>query len=178
VEKRFGKSLCPGRAAAPVFVDGPARGAGFTLGFCGAGGELARFEEARRAALDRLEGQYRQALGRAGEGVVALSLLLFAFSSILGWSYYGQQCLAYLAGGRKLIPAYRAVFLLCVILGAVWEPEAVWLLADLCNALMALPNLAALLLLAPEALSLLEGWRRAASRRGSGRILQKKEKPY
>ena len=121
---------------------------------------------------------FGSALGRAGEGVVALSLLLFAFSSILGWSYYGQQCLAYLAGGRKLIPAYRTVFLLCVILGAVWEPEAVWLLADLCNALMALPNLAALLLLAPEALSLLEGWRRATSRRGSGRILQKKEKPY
>ncbi len=67
LEKRFGKSLCPGRAAAPVFVDGPARGAGLTLGLCGAGGELSRFEEARRAALDRLEGQYRQALGRAGE---------------------------------------------------------------------------------------------------------------
>ena len=54
MEKRFGKSLCPGRAAAPVFVDGPAAGAGLTLGFCGAGGELSRFVEARRAALDRL----------------------------------------------------------------------------------------------------------------------------
>ena len=97
-------------------------------------------------------------LGRTGEGVVALSLLLFAFSSILGWSYYGQQCLRYLTGGDRLLTAYRAVFLACAAAGAVWEPELVWQLVDLCNALMALPNLAALLLLAPQALALLRQW--------------------
>ena len=86
--------------------------------------------------------------------MVALSLLLFAFSSILGWRYYGQQCLSYLTGGRGG-GLYRAVFLLCVVLGSVWEPGAVWQLVDLCSALMALPNLAALLLLAPEALGVL-----------------------
>ncbi len=97
-------------------------------------------------------------LGRAGEGAVALSLLLFAFSSILGWSYYGQQCLEYLTGGRGGL-LYRAVFLGCALAGAVWPDQGpVWLLVDLCNALMALPNLTALLLLAPQALKLLDQW--------------------
>ena len=97
---------------------------------------------------------FSAALGPAGGGIVALSLLLFAFTSILGWSYYGEQCLRYLTGGRGQ-GLYRACFLLCALLGAVWEPGMVWQLVDLCSALMALPNLAALLLLAPEALRLL-----------------------
>ena len=97
---------------------------------------------------------FSSALGPMGSGIVALSLLLFAFTSILGWSYYGQQCLNYLTGGKGL-GLYRAVFLLCIVLGAVWEPGTVWQLVDLCSALMALPNLTALLLLAPEALRLL-----------------------
>ena len=96
-------------------------------------------------------------LGRTGEGVVALSLLLFAFSSILGWSYYGQQCLEFLAS-ETLLPLYRAAFLLCTLAGAIWEPGFIWQLVDLCNALMALPNLIALLFLAPQALRLLRLW--------------------
>lgn len=100
-------------------------------------------------------------LGRTGNGIVALSLLLFAFSSILGWSYYGQQCLRYLMGGGQSATAYRTVFLLCILVGAVWEPDAVWRLVDLCNALMALPNLTALLMLAPEALSELSVWQKS-----------------
>lgn len=99
-------------------------------------------------------------LGPAGEGVVALSLLLFAFSSILGWSYYGQQCLRYLIGSDRLLPAYRLVFLVCIPVGALWDPVLIWQLVDLCNALMALPNLAALLLLFPQALGLLAQWSR------------------
>lgn len=99
-------------------------------------------------------------LGSAGESVVALSLLLFAFSSILGWSYYGQQCLRYLVGDDRLLPAYRLIFLTCIPVGAIWDPVLVWQLVDLCNALMALPNLAALLLLSPQALRLLAQWTR------------------
>ena len=106
-----------------------------------------------------LTAAFGSALGPAGEGAVALSLLLFAFSSILGWSYYGQQCLDFLTGGRG-VRLYRAAFLACALAGAVWDdPAPVWQLVDLCNALMALPNLAALLLLAPRALSLLDQWR-------------------
>ena len=95
---------------------------------------------------------FASVLGRAGEGIVALSLLLFAFSSILGWSCYGQQCLEYLSSGR-LTPLYRAAMLLAVLAGAVWQTQGVWQLVDLCTALMALPNLTALLLLAPRTLS-------------------------
>ena len=112
-------------------------------------------------------------LGGFGEGAVALSLLLFAFSSILGWSYYGEQCLTFLfceRGGRrkKILPVspkmgyiflYRFIFLGGTVLGAVWSPQAIWQLVDLCNALMALPNLAVLLALAPQALALLQAWR-------------------
>ena len=97
-------------------------------------------------------------LGAAGEGVVALSLLLFAFSSILGWSYYGQQSLRYLAGSDRFLPLYRVVFLACTLLGALWEPGGIWQLVDLCNALMALPNLTALFILAPRALESLDCW--------------------
>ena len=97
-------------------------------------------------------------LGPAGEGVVALSLLLFAFSSILGWSYYGQQSLRYLTGNDRLLPLYRGVFLACTLAGALWEPDGIWQLVDLCNALMALPNLTALLILAPRALDSLARW--------------------
>ena len=102
---------------------------------------------------------FASVLGRGGEGVVALSLLLFAFSSILGWSYYGQQALGYLTGSNRFLPIYRIFFLLCTLAGALWEPEFVWLLVDLCNAFMALPNLIALLLLSPQALSLLAQWK-------------------
>ena len=100
---------------------------------------------------------FGSALGPVGEGVVAFSLLLFAFSSILGWSYYGEVCLDFLSGVR-LVPLYRAVFLLCTLTGALWSPQVIWQLVDLCNALMALPNLAALLILAPQALGDLRRW--------------------
>ena len=101
---------------------------------------------------------FASVLGPAGEWVVALSLILFAFSSILGWSCYGQQGLRYLTGGDRFLPLYRAVFLGGIVLGAVSDVSPLWQLVDLCNALMALPNLAALLLLAPQALSLLRAW--------------------
>ena len=103
---------------------------------------------------------FASVLGPAGTWAVSLSLVLFAFSSILGWSCYGQQSLRFLTGGDRLLPAYRAVFLLCTVLGAVADVSPLWQLVDLCNALMALPNLAALLLLAPKALSCLAEWER------------------
>ena len=90
---------------------------------------------------------FSSVLGIGGELIVAVSLLLFAFSSILGWSYYGQQCLSYLAGDGKGVKLYRGIFLAVVILGSICDSTGAWLLVDLCNALMAIPNLAALLLL-------------------------------
>ena len=97
-------------------------------------------------------------LGPVGGQIVALSLLLFAFSSILGWSYYGEQAVQYLlpnGGGQRL---YRLIFLITVIFGSVAEVGDVWLTVDLCNALLAIPNLIAILLLCPQAISSLHHW--------------------
>ena len=78
----------------------------------------------------------------------------------LDTSASGEQSILYLTGSRRLVPAYRLVFLSCVVLGSVWEGEAVWELVDLCNALMAIPNLTALLLLSPQVLRELRDWER------------------
>ena len=61
---------------------------------------------------------FSSVLGPAGTWAVSLSLILFAFSSILGWSCYGQQSLRFLTGGDRLLPTYRAVFLLCTVLAS------------------------------------------------------------
>lgn len=103
---------------------------------------------------------FSSVLGPAGTWAVSLSLILFAFSSILGWSCYGQQSLRFLTGGDRLLPTYRAVFLLCTVLGAVADVSPLWQLVDLCNALMAIPNLTALLLLSPQVLRELRDWER------------------
>ena len=97
-------------------------------------------------------------LGRWGGPFVAVCLLLFAFSSLLGWSYYGEQGLEYLTGSPRWTGAYRVVFLVFVVVGSVGDVGGVWQVADICNGMMALPNLAALLLLSPEALRLIFQW--------------------
>ena len=102
---------------------------------------------------------FSSVLGQSGGIIVALSLLLFAFSSILGWSYYGQQCLEFCVGPERGQSAYRGMFLLCVLLGSIWDSTQVWMLVDLFNALMALPNLAAILLLSPGVMAELRRWK-------------------
>ncbi len=84
--------------------------------------------------------------GELGGVVVAVGLTLFAFSTMLGWSYYGERSLAYLVGERAIVP-YRFAFVLVVALAAVIELDVVWLVTDILNGLMALPNLVGLLLL-------------------------------
>ena len=93
---------------------------------------------------------FQTVLGPLGGALVAFSVLLFAFSSILGWAYQGEQAFAYLTGGRWLLP-YRCVFVLSVFCGGAGAPEAVLIWSDLCNALMCLPNLTSLLLLSGTA---------------------------
>ena len=84
-------------------------------------------------------------LGSLGSYVVALSLLFFAFSTILGWSYYGERCIYYLFGKKSIFP-YRVVFILTAMLGAVAANlEMVWNISDVFNGLMAIPNLIGLL---------------------------------
>ena len=97
-------------------------------------------------------------LGRGGSLLVTVCLLLFAFTSLLGWSYYGERGLSWLTGSGRWIWPYRLAFLAAIPLGAVGDLAAVWQLADIFNALMALPNLAALLLLSPQVITMFTRW--------------------
>jgi AGCS family alanine or glycine:cation symporter len=90
-----------------------------------------------------------------GAVVVALALAIFAFTTLLGWSYYGERCAQYI-GGLTVIPYYRVLWVLAVFVGAALSDyfNTVLILADILNALMAVPNLIALLLLAPVIIKL------------------------
>lgn len=103
--------------------------------------------------------------GELGGAFVSICLLLFAFTSLLGWSYYGERGLEYLTGTSRWRWPYRALFLLAIVGGSVGELASVWQLADIFNGLMALPNLAALLLLSPQALAVLNQWQLRQDRR-------------
>lgn len=83
-----------------------------------------------------------------GEYIVTIGLVLFAFSTILGWCYYGEKSMEYLFGEKSVMP-YRIVFVLFVGVGAMLKLNLVWALADVFNGLMAFPNLIALVALTP-----------------------------
>ncbi len=87
--------------------------------------------------------------GNSGGAIVAIGLALFAYSTLIGWSYYGEKCTEYLLGEKSIVP-YRVVFCLMVGVGAVVKVDLVWAFADAMNGLMAVPNLVALLLLHRE----------------------------
>lgn len=88
------------------------------------------------------------ALPGAGQHVVAIGLALFAFTTLLGWSVYSEKCTVYLFG-VKYVALFRLFWVLVIPVGAIISLDNVWLLADTLNAMMALPNLIALLLLSP-----------------------------
>lgn len=81
-----------------------------------------------------------------GTPLLTFGLITFAFSTILGWSYYGERCVEYLKGRRWML-AYRVVFIVCIFVGSVVSLGLVWNLADCMNAFMAIPNLISLLFL-------------------------------
>lgn len=74
-----------------------------------------------------------------GQPVIALSLALFAYSTILGWSYYGERCAEYLCGPKIIMP-YKILFTVCTFVGCVVSLETVWTIADILNGLMVIPN--------------------------------------
>lgn len=88
-------------------------------------------------------GQY---LPGVGNWIVTIGLIFFAYSTILGWSYYGEKSFAYLFGAKSVMP-YRILFSISVFLGAGLTLELVWNIADVMNGLMAVPNLIGLLFL-------------------------------
>lgn len=86
--------------------------------------------------------------GEWGNIIVAVGLILFAYSTILGWCYYGEKSIEYLLGESIILP-YRIVYVFFVGIGALLKLDLVWALADVFNGLMAVPNLIGLLVLSP-----------------------------
>ena len=81
-----------------------------------------------------------------GTPILTFGIITFSFSTILGWSYYGERAMEYL-GGRRAVLSYRVLWVLLVVAGSVLSLNLVWNIADLMNAFMAIPNLVALILL-------------------------------
>lgn len=81
-----------------------------------------------------------------GPIILTLGIICFAYSTILGWAYYGERCVEYFAGKKALIP-YRVLYIAVAVIAPVVALDLVWLIADTLNALMAIPNLIAVLLL-------------------------------
>jgi len=88
-----------------------------------------------------------ETLGHTGKIIVAISTALFAYSTLIGWNYYGEKAIEYLFGSKS-IAIYRVFFTAAVIVGATLNLELVWNFSDLMNGMMAIPNLIGLLLLA------------------------------
>lgn len=92
------------------------------------------------------QGAFSTVFGSLGSATLSICLVLFAFTTILGWNYYGERCIEFLFGVKGIKP-YRLVFILMVALGGFLQIQLVWTIADIVNALMAFPNLIALLAL-------------------------------
>lgn len=88
-----------------------------------------------------------------GNYLVSIGLLLFAFSTILGWEYYGERCAEYLLG-PSIIKVYRIIFIPFIVIGAIGGLEFIWDLADTLNGLMAIPNLIGVVFLSPVVVKL------------------------
>jgi alanine or glycine:cation symporter, AGCS family len=87
-----------------------------------------------------------ESLGDTGKIIVSITTALFAYSTIIGWSYYGEKAIEYLLG-PNVVAAYRVVFIVAIVIGATLSLELVWNFSDLMNGLMAIPNLIGILLL-------------------------------
>lgn len=92
-----------------------------------------------------------------GGYIVTFGLVFFAFSTLLGWSYYGERCMEYLFGPKSII-FYRLLFIPLIVVGAVGGLRAIWALADTLNGLMAIPNLIGLLILSPVVVRLTKNY--------------------
>ena len=88
-----------------------------------------------------------------GELVVTVGVVLFATTTMIGWSFYGERCVVYLFGTRGIMP-FRVLWVLAIPLGAATDLGLIWLIADTLNAFMAIPNLIALILLSPVVITL------------------------
>ncbi|BBM35905.1 alanine/glycine:cation symporter family protein [Pseudoleptotrichia goodfellowii] len=100
------------------------------------------------------QGAFKNAFGEPGAILLAICLAFFAFTTIVGWYYFGESNIKYLFGKSALLP-YRIIVIVCIIVGALQEVDIVWSLADIFNSLMVIPNLIAIVWLSGEAKELL-----------------------
>ena len=96
---------------------------------------------------------FESAMPGFGGAILTLALVTFAYTTILGWSYYGEKCWEFLVGARAIWP-FRVIWVLAVPIGALTQLEFTWLVADTLNGLMAIPNLISLLVLSPVVVGL------------------------
>ncbi|PEQ02774.1 sodium:alanine symporter family protein [Bacillus wiedmannii] len=87
---------------------------------------------------------FQSVFGTAGSMILGIAIILFAYSTILGWSYYGEKCVAYLFG-EGAVKYYKAIFIVMIAIGANLKLGIVWTFADIANGLMAIPNLIGLI---------------------------------
>ncbi|MGX8715657.1 MAG: alanine/glycine:cation symporter family protein, partial [Lachnospiraceae bacterium] len=92
---------------------------------------------------------FSNVFGAVGSGFVALAILLFAYSTVLGWSHYGTKAFEYLFGTSKVM-IYRVIFVIVVLAGSVIEAQLAWDISDTFNGLMMIPNLIGVLVLSPQ----------------------------
>lgn len=89
--------------------------------------------------------------------MITISSILFAFSTIIGWSYYGETCLGYLTKRNKIvIMSYKIIFIIIIVIGATSDLKSVWAIADTFNGLMAIPNLIGVILLSPIVITMVK----------------------
>lgn len=96
---------------------------------------------------------FESAMPGFGGVLLTVALVIFAFTTILGWSYYGEKCWIYLVGTKAVLP-FRVFWVIAVPFGAISQLDFAWLVADTLNGMMAIPNLLSLLLLSPVILKL------------------------
>ncbi len=93
-------------------------------------------------------------LSQAGRHIVTIGTLLFALSTAISWSYYGDRAVEFLAGSSKLLTTYRIFFSLFLFVGAIWKLKLVWAFVDMVITFMAIPNLISLILLRKDVANL------------------------
>ena len=112
-------------------------------------------------------------LGPVGGAIVSIGIMLFAFSTIIGWEYHGEKCLEYICRKHSVIMGYRILFSLIAFVGATTELDIVWNFSDICNALMAIPNLISMIVLSGVAKKEVERFQPIIKSEKEARIAEK-----
>lgn len=107
--------------------------------------------------IEMTQKAFNLGLGTFGDKFIAISLFFFAFSTIIGWYYFGESNIKYLFGAKG-IPVYRIIVVIFIFMGSLRAVDEVWQVADLFNGLMVLPNIIGLLILAPQAIEMLRDY--------------------